>query len=425
MKNILFIFLFIQFSISLQAQIIPYEKLDFLSDQISKIQYAATEKIYTNGAGFYEVSFSEANFTLFVNNQLATKSVYKKGAAQEIMALTENIDFAKATDVKNMALGGLAGTLRIFFSKDYLKTQLYENGTLLRTINESYLEFFYDKANKKDTEKLWSLLNEMVALVKQAKKLPYESFLNQAIYHNKYDKAKRENHLKELISKGNSEAMRLKGEDYFDNKDYDNAVIWYEKSYKQNNYAPALNNIALCKIMGRGYTQNYNDFIDTEYKAANLGSANALRSIGERFATKYDYATAITYMERALAAGFLYEHYRKLAYQHLFYYYRQLQQYNKIADLLTSETIYGSGLTEVYLLEETYSLLTGNGSCNEAITYFTKMIDGANTKEVKAKLYECIAKIYDYGCKGSKGNKVKGNKKLAQEFYAKSRTAAN
>lgn len=410
---------------TLQAQIIPYEKLDFLSAQISKIQSAANEKIYTDGTGFYEVSFNDANFTLFFNTQLATKSVYKKGAIQEVLALTENIDFAKATDIKNMALGGLAGTIRVFFPKDYLSTQLYDNGVLLRTFNESYLEFFYDKTNKNDVEKLWSLLSEMVALTKQSKKQSYETFLNQAIYHNKYDKIKKEAHLQELIKKGNSEAMRLKGEDYFESKDYDNAVLWFEKSYKQNNYAPALNNMAVCKILGKGYTQNYNDFIDMENKAANLGSANALLSIGQRYANKNDYATAITYMERAIAAGFLHEYYRGLAYQHLLYYYAKLNQYNKVADLLTNENIYSSGLSEADLLDETYSLLTGNGSCNEAITYFTQMLDGANTKDVKAKLYECIAKVYDYGCKGSKGNKVKENKKIAQEFYAKSKAALN
>jgi len=52
------------------------------------------------------------------------------------------------------------------------------------------------------------------------------------------------------------------------------------------------------------------------------------------------------------------------------------------------------------------------------------MAEEANTKEVKAKLYECLAKMYDYGCDGSRGNKIKKNKKMETTFYLKSNAAA-
>jgi len=164
---------------------------------------------------------------MYSYNQLAIKSEYKKGGGREVLALTENIDFSKATAVKNMAYGGLAGTIRVVFPKDYLKTQLFENGILLSTVNESFLEFFYDKANQEQIKKLRSLLNEMIALPKKATGQPYESFLNQAVYFNMYDKEKRETHLQTLINNGTSEAMRLKGDDYYNDKEYDKAVRCY------------------------------------------------------------------------------------------------------------------------------------------------------------------------------------------------------
>jgi TPR repeat protein len=421
MKNIKIIITFLLISLSVQAQKAPYEKLEELSTSISNLQNKANGLSYSDGSINYELSFPEENFQVSFSNQLASKIVYKKGVAQELLALTENIDFTKATEVKNMALGGLAGTFRVYFPADYLKTSIYENGKLQNTLNENYLEFFFDKKNYKESSKLRSLINEMIALLKEEKKQPYAPWLNQAIVYNSYDKVRRETHLQKLINNGDSEAMRLKGEDLFFTKDNDEAMEWYKKAYDKGNI-DALFNIGFISILRFSRLDEGKRLIN---KAADLGSGIALTYIADEYKNNNDYNTSAQYFKKAIDAGLLYDLDRKRVYKSILFSYGKLKEYSKIEILLKDKSLICSGIEEKDLINGTSDFLIGKGNCNETLNYLTQLAEVPNTNEVKEIIYENLYYLYIIGCYGTKGDKVKKNKKIAEDYQSKSLSFKN
>ncbi len=131
------------------AQTISYEKLDSLSNAISKLQLGANNLTYNDGKSDYELSFSDENFKVLFSTQLASHSVYRKSSCWDILALTENIDLSKATGITWQNSYDRVMLVRLYFPKEYLQMQLFENGKLTSTISPQYLEFFskYEKKN--------------------------------------------------------------------------------------------------------------------------------------------------------------------------------------------------------------------------------------------------------------------------------------
>ena len=87
------IVLFISFTI--KAQNIPYEKLDSISELISKRQFEANDKSYIENEKTIKVSFSNQNFKVAFSDLLTTNVVYKMTNNLEVMELAENIDLTK------------------------------------------------------------------------------------------------------------------------------------------------------------------------------------------------------------------------------------------------------------------------------------------------------------------------------------------
>jgi len=400
------------------AQKVPFEILEKFSKEINILQKNANGKIYTDGKTYYEVTFPETSFDVSFHNQLATKVVYKKGKGKEIMAITENIDLSKAQDVKDMAFGGTAGTMRIYFPKNTIKTQLYENGELINTINEAYVEIFYDKSSDNDNLISVAKVNELISIIKETQNKPFDSWLLQSYYYNlvaynmKYkmiDKSKVEDQLDKLIAINNKYALGEKGFDlYYREKDYANAKKYLQKAVDLGNYD--------------GYIWLGAILSDEELpqKAVDLNGFQALDNIAQyKYAWKLNYTQAIYYAEKAIKIG--HPHYRntKFALLRLFSYYIKNKDFEKVKELLMDEKTYSSGLSEIDIMNINYDLLTESGNCNEALVFLNQMANGVYTNEVKYKVYEKLEYFYTYGCKGAKGNKVSKNKKLAQEAASK------
>ena len=418
MKKLIILLLVTQTVLSLYAQNVPYETLDHFSKEINGVQSPIQNLNYDDGTIDSEMSFPESGLQLYFHNQLASNAVYKKVGEKEYLLVTDNIDFAKATVVKGMALGGMAGAIRVYFPEDYISSTIYENGVVFKSFNTNYLDFYYDKTDQQDKSKLRCVLNELIAVLKEDKKKPYASFLHQAIYYNVYDNDKKETLLQKLINEGDSEAMLLKGRAYGLEKNYTKAVEWFERSYKLGN-VEALYELGISRWLGRGYPEDTDEGRRLINQAAGMGSSSAMDNLAVKHMFKSEYSQAIDYLTRAIAKGFSYDKERAAAYKSLFYHYSKLGQYDKIGAIINNDSFYELGLSEVQMLEAVYDLLTGNGSCKEAVAYFTKATEGKNTKDVNAKVYEYLSNLYQFGCDGSKGNKVKKDKKLHLEYATK------
>jgi hypothetical protein len=241
MKKIILLVANILITLSLQAQTIPYEKLDSISSEISKLQLKANNLPYKDAKGNeYEISFSDKNFEVFFYNQLAFKSVYKKWDGKEILALTENIDLSKVTAITKHTSFTDVVLIKLYFPTGYLKTQLFENGILTNTITEEYLEFFTTNSSR---EKLANSLYDLVVLFKITKGLTTEEKMTEERID--YTALSKEDFLKkypnsllakqaQLIIKEKEDKQKNKIE--LEEKERKEAAIKYEKAFISYNY---------------------------------------------------------------------------------------------------------------------------------------------------------------------------------------------
>ena len=162
---------------TLKAQNVPYEKLDSISKEISKLQLEANGLIYDQNNYHYEISFPEENFRVTYYNKLASRAVYKKENGKELLYLTENIDLSKAIGLTSEINKDNLIVDKIFFPIGFLKTQIFENGKLINTINENSLPFFYKKT--KNFERQFYLLFDICSTISIEKGLFTKSKLNE------------------------------------------------------------------------------------------------------------------------------------------------------------------------------------------------------------------------------------------------------
>lgn len=167
-KNLILIVVFLNVFMSF-GQDVPFETLEKFSKEINDLQRKAEGKIYSEGKFNVEVSFPETSFIVYFHNQLATSSIYKKWNDREILALSENIDLSKSIGIKYTEIDGEAGSFRIYFPEGSIKTQIFEEGELVQTLTENYVELFYDKSNENDKNKLLEKLNQLIAELKKEK----------------------------------------------------------------------------------------------------------------------------------------------------------------------------------------------------------------------------------------------------------------
>lgn len=405
------------------AQVVPFETLQSFSKEINDFQKNANGKIYADGQAYYEVSFPETSFNVNFHNQLATKVVYKKNGDKETLEVTENIDFSQATEFKDMAYGGLVGTIRIYFPVGSVKTKYYENGELKHSYSETYVEIFYDKANNNDKYICTAKLCELISIIKETQNKPFEDWLLQSYYHNRFaknakfkmaDNFKLESQLDRLIDRNNKFAIYEKGREFRILGDNINARIYLQKAIDLGNYD------GYFWLASTYFQSNREEYTRLSQKGIDLDGFHSLVSSADwDYARFENFRNAIYLVEKAISVGNPDRLIFNIYYKELIEYYIKNKEYEKVKKILSSEAIFESGLSETDIIELSYTLLKESGNCKEAETLLNQTTNGIYTNEVKKSAYEKLEYLYKWGCKGTKGNKVSKNKKLAQEAAIK------
>ncbi len=189
-------------TITVSSQDIPFEKLDSLSVVISDLEKKTEGKEYKDVENqIYTISFPDENFKVWTYNRLATKAVYQKNNTGEILLLTENIDFSKATGISVAEDYKGVASIKVDFPEGHLQTQIIKDGEILNTQPVNHLEFFcpygtVDQDKKFLFDKMYDLLYGLSTQLKIEKKLMTEidvkkeladwAKLNSVDFINKY-----------------------------------------------------------------------------------------------------------------------------------------------------------------------------------------------------------------------------------------------
>jgi hypothetical protein len=135
------------------AQEIPFEKLEALSKKISQSQLEVDGKIYNDGTTDYQISFTQANFTVAFNSQLASNAVYKKSNGTELLYLTENFSLARTTGITIELIDNNIVLYNLHFGKFTVTTKNFKNGELVDTTYKNNL-ILYAKYNGNETNSM-------------------------------------------------------------------------------------------------------------------------------------------------------------------------------------------------------------------------------------------------------------------------------
>lgn len=175
-KTAITFFLNLLIIFSMNAQKVPYEKLEELSKKISQLQLAANGQIYNDGATDYEISFPDENFSVSISTHLASSIIYKKNGDNEDLQLTEDIDLSNLLSAKFIhASGDKLAIFRMQFPKASLITKKYTNGIQKGIVKADHIDLYV-------TDKAWDLYNSMIELcymLKAEKKLPNKYNINE------------------------------------------------------------------------------------------------------------------------------------------------------------------------------------------------------------------------------------------------------
>ncbi len=150
------------------AQHISYESVDSLNTAISNLQSTAENTIYFDGVDEYTLSFPEQNFGLLLHSMAAYHSVYQQWDGGMSLAVTENIDLTKATNITYKSSPLKATVIRLYFPPGYLKTQYFEDGRVTNTVSQEFLPF-YCSADPQNIGSLYASILRLYFSLKIAK----------------------------------------------------------------------------------------------------------------------------------------------------------------------------------------------------------------------------------------------------------------
>ncbi|HEX8331623.1 MAG TPA: SUMF1/EgtB/PvdO family nonheme iron enzyme [Segetibacter sp.] len=174
-KTFLILIFLIIFS-PLSAQVFTSEQLQTFSKHISEIQASANGKFALDSreSKIYMLSFPPENFNIFFSTSLATHAVYKELGTEKLI-INESIDFSKCTGITTFENSkGNAGVVVLTFPTGTVKTKIIQNAALLNSMSSNKVEFYYNKENEDDKERLVNLLTELTQMFKTAKGLDVE-----------------------------------------------------------------------------------------------------------------------------------------------------------------------------------------------------------------------------------------------------------
>lgn len=148
--------LLILISFTVNAQKLSYEKLDSISQSISKLQLEVNGLTFNDGKENCILSFPENNFQILYSTEKAQRAVYKKRGDTEYLYLTENVDLRKVDVFYHVRYPGAIGAFLMSFPNG-IQTQIYINGKYKETKSENYLNFYYEQKGDSGKELLGQL----------------------------------------------------------------------------------------------------------------------------------------------------------------------------------------------------------------------------------------------------------------------------
>ena len=206
-----------------------------------------------------------------------------------------------------------------------------------------------------------------------------------------------------------AEEAKKKGNEYYDNKIYKEAVKWYRIAADQGN-ANAQYNLGLMYYNGYGLTKDYVEAVKWYRKAADQGNAKAQHNLGYMYyngiGVKKDYVEAAKWYRKAAEQGnaksqhnlgYMYSN----GYGVTQDYAEALKWYRKAADQENASSMSSIG----YLYDK------GNGvsqDYSEALKWYQKAAEQGNAMSMNN-----IGFLYE------KGNGVTQNYQTAKEWYQK------
>lgn len=347
-------------SFVINAQNIPYEKLDSISAIISKYQSKSENLSYNDGKDTYKLSFLKDNFKIYYSTGKATKSVYKKKGEDEFLYLSENIDLTKADDFYNTLYPGLAGVYRLTFPEG-VKTQIYKNGKYIETITQDYLEFFYPRSIIKYADKSYITPGRLEL-----------GSLCSAVAFLKLE---------------NNNSVNLPVFLMFGSINTDK----YGKHIKTNQEA--------------FMNETFGDF-ETKFKTPSpFGSTSKM--IWERKAS---------YLEEAFKNPFIKRH-SDMIVTNLLIRLDDLENYSRMQQILNSPSAFFLPIDESFFTRYRVRCMIKAGKCIEAEKLLLDIYNSPESSNVlKENAKSDLYFLYASGCKGNKGNKVKKDKILAAQY---------
>jgi hypothetical protein len=181
------------------AQNVPYEKLDSLSNQISKLQFGANNLVYFVDQTEYKLSFPEKNFRVRFYNQLATLATYKLSNDEELLYLYEDIDLARVSSITFKDMLGEVFIVELYFKDEVTinRKTVDKNGVVATAYTYPSISIFC--RNGDDNRKLVSALFNICTALKKAQGLLTQEEINDhrtnwenipyQEYYNKFPKS--------------------------------------------------------------------------------------------------------------------------------------------------------------------------------------------------------------------------------------------
>ena len=276
---------------SAQNNVISYEKIDEISNQISKILYNANGIQIKNNNDTGPLTYTRNGFKIYYPKNLATYGYYYNN----ILYAYDDIDLTKVDhiNVSNDAI-------LMKFPQKSIRVGIY-NGENYSEKYDSEIVLYYKNAKDRD-QLLQALFNTVHTLrVSKGNNSTYDTskewsdFISMDLpsFNKKYPRS--------ILA--SPDKYKEFGRLAFENKDYEDALFWYNKLAIKNDKTTL-------KHLGEIFysKSNYDEAFKYYSKAAELGDAYSMYCLGYMYnkgvGVKMDYKMAVEYLQKAKEMGY-------------------------------------------------------------------------------------------------------------------------
>lgn len=167
--------LMVFFCLTATAQKMPFEKLDSLSQNISRLVKATDRMLFVNEGTPVTLGYPEDTFVVYASNRSAMLANYFTVGDDDFLYLIENADLSKATGISLMAIDANLGEVKLFYPKNYLKAVSYKDGKVFQTGQPDALEFYVKldptKSSDDNFHEMFFAVYDLTMALKAEKKL--------------------------------------------------------------------------------------------------------------------------------------------------------------------------------------------------------------------------------------------------------------